>query len=998
MRRDQGQVRAARTGAASATVGSVANTGIVTGDITVHASPIPRSAYLEQVRQLVPDRLEGRDSELEALTSFCTQDDGPAYAYWRAPAWAGKSALMAWFACHPPPGVKIVPFFVTARFAGHSDRSAFVEIVLEQLLDLLDRPMPALLTGATRDSHLLRTLRDAAEQCQAAGLRLVLLVDGLDEDRGVTAGADAYSIAALLPSQPTAGMRVIVAGREHPHLPDDVPSDHPLRDPAVGLRLPTSPRAVVVRQDMTRELLRLLDGDPIQVSVLGLIAAAGGGLTASDLATLTATESWRIEDMMRSVAGRSFSSRPDPWEGRSHVYVMGHEELHASVVNRIGPSRLAEHRATLHIWAGSFRDSQWPDGCPAYLLRGYFRLLRDTNDIQRMAAYALDADRHYRLSTVTGGDAAAMAEIEAAQTALLQHSPTDLLTMAKLAIHRAVLRERNARLPWRLPALWAAIGQERRAEAHAASIGEPRKRASVFMELIQELFLSGKVYDLQRLAGLADDAIRAIPPSSGSKTDLYATLAALCAAFDQPFARALIEHIPEPAQRAQVLAALAVERCRHEPSPGNIAHAQELCRGLHRTDIAVNQMSRLCALVVAESQIAERILSEAEQLVAESNDSYGKPRALSALIGPAALLGEPELARRLAEEAAHFAAGLPHPRSVAASFRKLAEDSAAAGLRTHAERFLKDADAADKDHQIQTLPETEHHTHAGSSEVFDPFASTRIEQLISSAFVLQRLGAIDTATQFAERIEVLAHETELVIPVRYAEVALALALAKQNESAKVYIDYCQQLSSSLDATSSIQLQTRLLPAMKANGDVDAALALAVQIEEQLRSPSYPHHLASPLLDLADALDKIGESQRSRVLTAEARALSPNLQRVVLRKVSEAFRLIEAAEHGQRHGQPDVSSSILDQVELLATDLDPDSKALLYSWTGHAAAAIGTAPEALRSNRLTALALSCCETWTTPLVAISQHEPILLVEVVAYAHSAHLLPAPGAALE
>ena len=72
-------------------------------------------------------------------------------------------------------------------------------------------------------------LTQAAEKCQ----RLVLVVDGLDEDRGVTTGPDAYSIAALLPARPPAGLRVIVAGRPDPPVPADVPDDHPLRDPGI---------------------------------------------------------------------------------------------------------------------------------------------------------------------------------------------------------------------------------------------------------------------------------------------------------------------------------------------------------------------------------------------------------------------------------------------------------------------------------------------------------------------------------------------------------------------------------------------------------------------------------------------------------------------------------------------------------------------------------------------------------------------------------------------
>lgn len=62
-----------------------------------------------------------RDAELSEFTALCTSDSGSPYAWWRAGAWAGKTALMPWFALHPPQGVRIVPFFITARLGAQND-------------------------------------------------------------------------------------------------------------------------------------------------------------------------------------------------------------------------------------------------------------------------------------------------------------------------------------------------------------------------------------------------------------------------------------------------------------------------------------------------------------------------------------------------------------------------------------------------------------------------------------------------------------------------------------------------------------------------------------------------------------------------------------------------------------------------------------------------------------------------------------------------------------
>jgi hypothetical protein len=123
-------LRVRRSGTASAGPGSVVNTGVM---ISQAMRPVARSVYLRQVEQIFPYQLVGRDNEMAELVAFCTAPDDPggeAYAWWQGPAWAGKSALMAWFVQHPPAGVRVVSFFVTSRFASQSDRAAFLDIVL----------------------------------------------------------------------------------------------------------------------------------------------------------------------------------------------------------------------------------------------------------------------------------------------------------------------------------------------------------------------------------------------------------------------------------------------------------------------------------------------------------------------------------------------------------------------------------------------------------------------------------------------------------------------------------------------------------------------------------------------------------------------------------------------------------------------------------------------------------------------------------------------------
>lgn len=452
----------------------------VTGDGNqVHLTPPVRSAYWEQVRRIAPPELVGRESELTELAAFCCADSGPAYAWWRAGAWAGKTALLAWFALRPPTGVRIVPFFVTARLGAQNDVTAYVDVVLEQLAELAGETLPAHLTDATREAHLLHLYGAAARACAARGERLVLLVDGLDEDRGVTTGPDAHSIASLLPARPDPPMRVLVAGRLDPPLPGDVPAGHPLHDPATVRTLAPSPYAQAVRTEAERELKQLIAAGGLEHDLLALVTAAGGGLTAADLTALTGAVPYRVQDTLRTRAGRTFAAR-------AGEYLLGHEELQRQAVEMLGEEELGRCRERLHGWADAWRERGWPEETPRYLLHGYFRMLRARKDLPRLVACVVDLSRHERMLQVTGGDAAALAEIRAAEDLVAEAGVPDLRDVFRLALRREELENRNDFMTRVVPWAWAALGRFERAGALARSIPSLDWRALALADISGE--------------------------------------------------------------------------------------------------------------------------------------------------------------------------------------------------------------------------------------------------------------------------------------------------------------------------------------------------------------------------------------------------------------------------------------------------------------------------------------------------------------------------------
>src|SRR5262249_15972014 len=158
-----------------------------------------RSAYLEQVKRIAPPELVGREAELAELAAFCLERDRRPYVWWRAEAGGGKAPLVSTVVVRPPPAGhgrgRRGSVFITGRRAGEDTGEAFTEVLLEQLAELTGQDLPSALPEVIREAYLLDLLAHAAKACQDAGGRLVLVVDGLDEDRSVITRPDAHSIA-----------------------------------------------------------------------------------------------------------------------------------------------------------------------------------------------------------------------------------------------------------------------------------------------------------------------------------------------------------------------------------------------------------------------------------------------------------------------------------------------------------------------------------------------------------------------------------------------------------------------------------------------------------------------------------------------------------------------------------------------------------------------------------------------------------------------------------
>jgi tetratricopeptide (TPR) repeat protein len=858
--------------------GVLVGSGAVQVNLFMDAPPPPvaRSAYLEQVRRIAPPDppgLEDRDAEMAELARFCIAPDGPSYAWWQAGPWAGKSALLSTFVLCPPREVAeratIVSFFITSRLAAQDSREAFTQVMLEQLAALLGQPLPAVLPEATREAYLLDLMTQAAKHCQRADGLLLLVVDGLDEDRGVTTGPDAHSIAGLLPASPPAGMRVLVAGRPHPPVPDDVPDWHPLRDPAIIRPLSASPHARDVRRLGRQELQRLLRGSTAEQDLLGLLAAARGGLTARDLADLAGVPLWEVENVLHTAAGRTLQGRPSLIAAarRPDVYLLGHEELQAAATDYLA-GRLAGYRQRLHDWADGWSATRWPPETPEYLLIGYFRLVDDLADLPRMTRYALDTARHDRMLDLTGGDAAALVETRIVLDRIASQGEPDLVAALSLACHRDYLRRRSARIPPRLPAVWATVGQVSRAQALALAITHSHLRAEALAEVAAALARAGQHERAEAVArAVADPGLQA--------RALGDVAGALARAGQYERAENIARSVTEPGSPAYALAQVAAAQAE----AGHHYRAQETAGSV--TDPA-QRAGALAEVAMALARTGKDALARAAGVRAEA-----AVRAITVWHCPPEYIVS-QVAAALAQSGQHeraLAIARLFPEADFDQERPLTEVARAlarAGKRERAEAIARSI--PDRNPRARALAAVaEALAQAGQHEEAEAVAESVADPRAQACALAAIAGALTKAGRHEQARVLAARAEEVAQPVTdtfgqpgdgLAEVAETLARAGHYEQAEAIARSLPRPI--LQASALAEVAVALAQAKRHH----QAATLAQRSEDITRSAANHDSRADDLREIAGALAWAGQHQQAEAIArslpdwdSQARALS-----------------------------------------------------------------------------------------------------------------------------
>ncbi|MYT93664.1 hypothetical protein GTY40_21795 [Streptomyces sp. SID8359] len=456
--------------------------------------------------------VQGREAERAEMNAFVrnSRADAPSYLCWYADAPVGKTTLLADYVRRPPKGVDILNFFVSAPH-GTDTRAEFEREIVEQADGFLGRSPSA----APRNVRGWKALYiQAATMSARHGRRLLLVVDGLDDDlawSGTPAGSgtpDAAvgtstsrrplgtgtsptggSIAALLPARPPENMRIIASLRRRAPLPDDVPPvRHPLREGRHLRTLVPVPGVASVRRPMPSV-------DAFGGSVEGLLAVAGGGLGARDLAELAGLPAEFLDRLAQGPVGRALVID----EPVSRTYALADSRLVHAVREDLGEAGVRKHVRELLAWARGWHDLGWPENTPPYPLAHQLRLLTGTAE---RAAYVFDMARLRRLADTAGPEAALtqlddfQEESESGSGVAAAATPdSDLLAMlVPLHAARSVLcQDIREDLPG-AASLFVRLGDVERARGLARSAASAVGRAVQLADVAVEMAYVKRVY------------------------------------------------------------------------------------------------------------------------------------------------------------------------------------------------------------------------------------------------------------------------------------------------------------------------------------------------------------------------------------------------------------------------------------------------------------------------------------------------------------------------
>lgn len=484
----------------------------------------PQARYRPTIEKMAArcKNFAGREDERSQVDAFVLSST--SYMWWIGKPFSGKTAFSAQIAVHPPENTDVVAYFVSRLEGTRLDD--FRKAVADQL---------ALIAGLPPDRYQNPSGFDiddlwqrAAEQSASQGRQLLLVVDALDEDDHHQHGDT--SIASQLPEACPPGSHVLVTSRYAPDPRAVVGDSHPLHE-CLRRELLANEYSEASWTAVERDLNTYLhDSDRtagrLHRELLGLLAAAGGHLTASDMKRLSPADiaTSEIRHLMDRILGRLVEARDDLGESG---YMFAHNLIHEKVIDVLGEEEINEHRQRIKEWARQSTVHGWTVETPAYLLVRYSRMLADTGDLDTLLTLHVP-ERYRLLHQRTGANDAALRDISDTLDLVSDGDVRGLATKLRLALWADLFKNAESNPPPQVPLLRARFGHYEKAERLARSCRNPLHRAQALTWVARELITSGdrdRGYVLLKEAESSADAINSSNKRAMALTEIARVLA-----------------------------------------------------------------------------------------------------------------------------------------------------------------------------------------------------------------------------------------------------------------------------------------------------------------------------------------------------------------------------------------------------------------------------------------------------------------------------------------
>ena len=756
------------------------------------ARKIERARAMQAAEALAPRVIIGRGTELAELAEFTSSSE--RWRWVQGDAFAGKTALMAWFVLHPPERIDVASCFLR-RASGENTADYALVVLTRQLALLADRdgylPPPFV---SERANDFADLLDEAARACAERRRRLLVLVDGLDEYDATTTSLD---LASWLPDDralPDQAM-LLVASRA---MADIQLPGHPLSSHVQPIS--TSGAATEIQAAAHAELdraLRVPGG--LTFPLVCCLAIADGGLTANELRALLIlrgrdADVGEIRAQLRSSLGRSLMHLPAPdlpsspdANGAARVFVFAHDTLLAEARLQIDDDDLAAYEGLFDEWADEYLQQDWPPDTPRYLLRPYTRELaqrvrdprtqspRLKKSVDQLFKVIAHRSRLLRLFERTGNPAVPDEEIVAAQHTIIDtrdRSGLDadevMFRLAVLALRRRPLAADRAGIAAGIATVWACIGHVDASFELAAGIQDPQYRVQALSDMAAALADAGQAGDALRAVTSIDD------PEQRARA--LRKVAATLASTDQPAgvdtARQIMQaaaSIDDPASWAEVLsgiAAILARASQAEAATDTARQALQAATSIRDAASRAEVLSGIASTLVNSGQPgnAADAARQARQAATSIHDTSSRAEALSKAAVALTETGQLGAAIATAAQAMQTATSIEDPASRAEVLSGIASTLVNSG---------QPGNAADAARQARQAATSIHDT------------SSRAEALSKAAVALAETGQLGAAADAAHQ----ARPAVVGIPYsdallgRLCQVAVVLAGAGHYESA-----------------------------------------------------------------------------------------------------------------------------------------------------------------------------------------------------------------------